>query len=333
MSKMAVGNGITSASCFQPISDFGESQLGQSAGVVPGSKSLDSSADGNVSHKSGKKTSIESAEVDALFSSSSDPEETIRSVVNTTEPWGLNPVDQSTPWDLSELAGETGASTAACSSPSASGDAANLAGSVNATGARAPGLFDATTNSSGGARRIGPSSASASSSVLESNVWPSEPPNGTGIWESHYESLGERTARWQQNSAAQLVAGSGAFCGQATGAQNPHHPGYINTGSNQPGSRTNLGQLQSGVDGGPSLFRSFNRPAPGLFPAAAAATNLGARAVLGASSTNHPLGASIHGAPGAGPTTRSFPLNSSPSLGSPSAWSFPSGPGARKSLS
>ncbi|TPP57838.1 hypothetical protein FGIG_09506 [Fasciola gigantica] len=322
---MAVGNGMTPGSCFQPISEYGENQLGSSTSVVPGSKSLDSTGDGTMSHKSGKKTSIESAEVDALFSS--DPEEAIRSVVNTTEPWGLNPVDQSTPWDLSELASETGTSTVSCGSPSA-GDATNSTGSANPTAPRAPSLFDAPTNASGSARRIGPSSTSSSSSVLESNVWPSEPPNGTGIWESHYENLGERTARWQQNSTAQLVQGSGAFGTQATGAPHSHHPGFVATGSNQSGSRANLGQLQSNVDSGPSLFRGFNRPAPGLFPAAAAGANLGARPVLGTASTTHPLGASIHGAPGTGSATRSFPLNSSPGLGSSSSWSFQSGPGA-----
>lgn len=31
---------------------------------------------------------------------------------------------------------------------------------------------------------------------IESNVWMNEPPNGTGQWEHHYESLGEKTARW-----------------------------------------------------------------------------------------------------------------------------------------
>ncbi|KAL3312486.1 hypothetical protein Ciccas_008923 [Cichlidogyrus casuarinus] len=42
---------------------------------------------------------------------------------------------------------------------------------------------------------------------MESNVWSHEPPNGTGIWEAHYENLGERTAHWQQAAAANNLTG------------------------------------------------------------------------------------------------------------------------------
>lgn len=56
---------------------------------------------------------------------------------------------------------------------------------------------------------------SSSNVPVESNVWPSEPPNGTGIWEMHYEGLGSsasgdsRTNRWKTPASASSLTPGG----------------------------------------------------------------------------------------------------------------------------
>lgn len=125
-----------------------------------------------------------------------DSDDLVRNAVNTTQPWGLNPVDQSTPWKCTESNGLAGLSLT--NSPS------NDSQPISNTGTRGlmldspkPPLLlnfhSRRLSSIGGGGGV-------SDRDLESNVWSNEPPNGTGIWESHYESLGERTARWQSNN-------------------------------------------------------------------------------------------------------------------------------------
>ncbi|CAH8594394.1 unnamed protein product [Dicrocoelium dendriticum] len=302
LSKMNINSALPPASCFQPSQEFTDGQL-----LSSNAKQPDTLPDTTSSQKSRNRSSTDNTEIEALFSL--DPEETLRSMVNTSQPWGLALVDQGTTWDTIELAGDSGNTEASPVS-----DATN-------TSSRAPGSHSGTTfdgPGSGGLQQrriVPPLTGSTIGRDLESNIWPSEPPNGTGIWESHYESLGERTARWQQNIATSL-AQPGFSIHSANG-----HQGLI-TCQNPPCTRP---QLSSGSDNG-ALFRGFTRSTAGLFPnnlstATGCAAGLGPRPVLGAP---HQVGASLHNTPGAVGSSRGFPLTSAPSLVGPGgAWPFP----------
>ncbi|KAL5103292.1 hypothetical protein TcWFU_009099 [Taenia crassiceps] len=126
----------------------------------------------------------------------------INTLINSKECWGQQPVDQTTPWDMALLNEElASASTAASSS-----------GNHNSTGL----LGDAVSLAMKQRRPVRSSSGIANAGVsVESNVWSSEPPTGTGIWEMHYESLGDRSGRWKQpasssTTAAGMVGGGGS---------------------------------------------------------------------------------------------------------------------------
>ncbi|CAL8103310.1 unnamed protein product [Calicophoron daubneyi] len=323
-SKMNMNSVTPSSGCFQSISDFPEGQS-FSPHVPPPSvtaaKPNESPNDlSTTGQKARKKSSIDSAELDALFTS--DPEEAIRTVINTTEPWGVTPVDQSTPWNISELSndGAAGHSVASntCSSPSGA-DGTNGGGRTSNSHNSDSNLFDSQNSASGQhQRRLAPMSNSTMNRDLESNVWPSEPPNGTGIWESHYESLGERTARWQQNVSSNV---------NPSGFPQPvtNHAGLA-SGQAPLGSRPPVNQLPPGSENNP-MYRSFARPAPGLFPVghpltntgASSGTGLGPRPVLGG-----PVGTSMHGTSGPN-SSRAFPLPNSLGIGPGGTWSYPPG--------
>ncbi|KAA0187807.1 hypothetical protein FBUS_10374 [Fasciolopsis buskii] len=93
-------------------------------------------------------------------------------LINSNEGWGKRPVDQSTPWDVSDIArpgldqvGRSGITTPTPGSCSTSAVVGNFRGSSQIQ-------------------------------RHESNVWTSEPPTGTGIWEMHYENNGARSSMW-----------------------------------------------------------------------------------------------------------------------------------------
>ncbi|VEL25210.1 unnamed protein product [Protopolystoma xenopodis] len=162
--------------------------------------------------------------------SSSDIEDIIKSLVNTTEAWGQRPVDQSTPWDLSALssslalaAGNSGSLPGSGDEPSGTtpgspvGHSSRGLATLQSSQSQQPGLLGnavAAMNFQQQQRRLksglsdGPGLVGGLPGGLfvESNIWPNEPPNGTGIWESHYEGLGERTARWQQAQQSHVLA-------------------------------------------------------------------------------------------------------------------------------
>ncbi|KER33681.1 hypothetical protein T265_00563 [Opisthorchis viverrini] len=292
LSKLSVSGAVPSTGCFQPIHDFTDNQL-----LTCTSKPGDLSTDLTDCQKA-KKSSVDSAEVEALFAT--DPEEAVRSIVNTTEPWGIHPVDQSTPWDTSEL--NDVSNTATCGSPSV--DVAN------ATARGTSGMFDGQTSTVQQPRRIGSLSGSAMGRDLESNVWPSEPPNGTGIWESHYENLGERTARWQPSVGSNInQSGFSSLPGT--------HAGFVGPSASNPRP-----QLPPGSESG-SSFRGFARPTSGLFPSALSnPSGIGARPVAGAP---HAIGTPLHNVSPSTGSNRGFPLVSSPNLVTPNGpWPFPS---------
>ncbi|KAL5964030.1 hypothetical protein TSMEX_008225 [Taenia solium] len=130
----------------------------------------------------------------------------INTLINSKECWGQQPVDQTTPWDMALLNEELpSASTAAASS-----------GNHNPTGL----LGDAVSLAMKQRRPIRSSSGIANAGVsLESNVWSSEPPTGTGIWEMHYESLGDRSGRWKQPSSSSSTATVGVVGGGGSGSR------------------------------------------------------------------------------------------------------------------
>nr|CDS32677.2 cell wall protein awa1p [Hymenolepis microstoma] len=130
-------------------------------------------------------------------------ESLIHALINSKECWGRRPIDQTTPWDLSALneelvsvvntvAGVTAAPTAnSNSNQSLLGDAVSLSAAARQRrGVMKPGNVPVAVPS-------------------ESNVWSSEPPNGTGIWEMHYEGSGQgegrTTNRWKTPGGSSVV--------------------------------------------------------------------------------------------------------------------------------
>lgn len=114
------------------------------------------------------KTSVGCAnENDVAFST----EQLCDRLINTNEGWGRRPIDQATPWEPLDL---------------------KLSDQVNRSGITTP---------TPGACPSGYVSGRISHiHSTDSNVWASGPPTGTGIWEMHYESLGGRSAAWQEES-------------------------------------------------------------------------------------------------------------------------------------
>lgn len=137
----------------------------------------------------------------------------MNALVNTKECWGQRPVDQSTPWDVSGLVSEdpnggaaqgSYAQSVSQSSTGLLGDAVSLA-----------------LNQRRGIKGTGGNISSKPGSTVESNVWPSEPPTGTGIWEMHYENLGERTARWKQTGSTTTTASTASTARIISGVSSP----------------------------------------------------------------------------------------------------------------
>ncbi|CAH8530609.1 unnamed protein product [Schistosoma turkestanicum] len=94
-------------------------------------------------------------------------------LINTNEGWGRRPIDQATPWEPLDP---------------------KLSDQVNRSGITTPTPGACPSGYIVGNLRISQTHSS------DSNVWASEPPTGTGIWEMHYESLGGRSAAWQAES-------------------------------------------------------------------------------------------------------------------------------------
>ncbi|VDM32632.1 unnamed protein product [Hydatigera taeniaeformis] len=118
----------------------------------------------------------------------------INTLINSKECWGQQPVDQTTPWDMALLNEELVSASTAASTP----------GNHNSTGL----LGDAVSLAMKQRRSVRNSSGIANVGVsVESNVWSSEPPTGTGIWEMHYESIGDRSGRWKQPSSSAGTVG------------------------------------------------------------------------------------------------------------------------------
>ncbi|VEL31093.1 unnamed protein product, partial [Protopolystoma xenopodis] len=122
----------------------------------------------------------------ASFAFDDDP---VLKLINTHDGWGTRPVDQSIPWDIS--------TTCATSSIVVSSRTA----STTPVPFNQPSLQPQQLML---IRRGIASMPTSDDALPESGVWTSEPPNGTGIWEAHYESMGQRTARWQQQNASQI---------------------------------------------------------------------------------------------------------------------------------
>ncbi|CAI2731313.1 unnamed protein product [Schistosoma spindalis] len=94
-------------------------------------------------------------------------------LINTNEGWGRRPIDQATPWEPLDP---------------------KLSDQVNRSGITTPTPGACPSGYVSGSLRI------SHTLSADSNVWASGPPTGTGIWEMHYESLGGRSAAWQDES-------------------------------------------------------------------------------------------------------------------------------------
>ncbi|CAH8865563.1 unnamed protein product [Trichobilharzia szidati] len=288
-----------------------------------------------------------------IDTSTCDTEEAIRTAVNTTEPWGIHPVDQSTPWNCSEANGDclpthssasitgtpgnndlsTSASRVTGLNQSSGGGVSNIqpSGSITTTATAAT----IATQSSLHSRRL--SSANSSSAVvsrdLESNIWPSEPPNGTGIWESHYESLGERTARWHQSTNSGQPPTTTPLqppplTSQASFASHSLNPAnFVSSQMSQHPShrsRPQQGQIPSNTES----FRGINRGpvVPGTIfplgqppPPTPNVMNLGTRSLFGG---NHSLGQINSNVGGNTGPSRGFPIAAPVNLGPGVSWPY-----------
>ncbi|TGZ72617.1 hypothetical protein CRM22_001990 [Opisthorchis felineus] len=97
-------------------------------------------------------------------------------LINSNEGWGRRPVDQTIPWDFTDLL--------------KAGDQLVRSGITTPTPASRP---------SGGGSGTGFTAFRAplqAQSTIESNVWTNETPTGTAIWELHYENSAARGSVW-----------------------------------------------------------------------------------------------------------------------------------------
>ncbi|CAH8614967.1 unnamed protein product [Schistosoma curassoni] len=312
-------NSNNSVSGFGNPSDFIENQS-LSSNINNNARGSNKLSEFDIGQTSLKKSSSD------IDSSVCDAEEAIRTAVNTTEPWGIHPVDQSTPWNCSEANGDClpiHSSGPITGSPpvSETSAASRISGHNQSSGVST--IQPTGSQSSLHSRRLS-STASSFNRDLESNVWPSEPPNGTGIWESHYESLGERTARWHQNSGNSTQTSQAPFLSQLI---NP--PNFTSNQISHPTirSRPQQGQLPPSTES----FRGINRAVPGTIfpvgqpPSNSSVMNLGTRPIFGG---NHPIGpvnSNIAGTGSGGASSRSFPIANPVNLGSGVSWPYTSG--------
>ncbi|CAH8597393.1 unnamed protein product [Schistosoma intercalatum] len=312
-------NSNNSVSGFGNPSDFIENQS-LSSNINNNARGSNKLSEFDIGQTSLKKSSSD------IDSSVCDAEEAIRTAVNTTEPWGIHPVDQSTPWNCSEANGDClpiHSSGPITGSPpvSETSAASRISGHNQSSGVST--IQPTGSQSSLHSRRLS-STTSSFNRDLESNVWPSEPPNGTGIWESHYESLGERTARWHQNSGNSTQTSQAPFLSQLI---NP--PNFTSNQISHPTirSRPQQGQLPPSTES----FRGINRAVPGTIfpvgqpPSNSSVMNLGTRPIFGG---NHPIGpvnSNIAGTGSGGASSRSFPIANPVNLGSGVSWPYTSG--------
>uniref|UniRef100_A0A3Q0KL69 Cell wall protein Awa1p-like n=2 Tax=Schistosoma mansoni TaxID=6183 RepID=A0A3Q0KL69_SCHMA len=314
-------NSNNSVSGFGNPSDFIENQS-LSSNINNNTRGSNKLSEFDIGQTSLKKSSSD------IDSSTCDAEEAIRTAVNTTEPWGIHPVDQSTPWNCSEANGDClsiHSSGPITGSPPVSETSASsrISGHNQPSGVST--IQPTGSQSSLHSRRLS-STASSFSRDLESNVWPSEPPNGTGIWESHYESLGERTARWHQNSGNSTQTSQAPFLSHLI---NP--PNFTSNQTSHPTirSRPQQGQLPPSTES----FRGINRAVPGTIfplgqpPSNSSVMNLNTRPIFGG---NHPIGpvnSNMVGTGGGsgGGSSRNFPIANPVNLGSGVSWPYTSG--------
>ncbi|KER20353.1 hypothetical protein T265_11084 [Opisthorchis viverrini] len=97
-------------------------------------------------------------------------------LINSNEGWGRRPIDQTIPWDFTDLL--------------KAGDQLVRSGITTPTPAPRP---------SGGGSGTSFTAFRAplqAQSTLESNVWTNETPTGTAIWEMHYENTAARGSVW-----------------------------------------------------------------------------------------------------------------------------------------
>ncbi|VDO07640.1 unnamed protein product [Rodentolepis nana] len=163
-------------------------------------QSLPSTSENKLSNQQTSGEGICSSVSDSGNHSEGQNENLIHALINSKECWGRRPIDQTTPWDLSalneELVSVANSVTAAPavnsnSNQSLLGDAVSLSAAARQRrGVMKPGNVPVAVPS-------------------ESNVWSSEPPNGTGIWEMHYEGGGQgesrATNRWKTPGATSVV--------------------------------------------------------------------------------------------------------------------------------
>ncbi|CAI2732617.1 unnamed protein product [Schistosoma spindalis] len=312
-------NSNNSVSGFGNPSDFIENQS-LSSNINNNTRGSNKLSEFDIGQTSLKKSSSD------IDSSVCDAEEAIRTAVNTTEPWGIHPVDQSTPWNCSEANGDclsihSSGPTTGSPPVSETSTASRISGHNQSSGVST--IQPTGSQSSLHSRRLS-STASSFNRDLESNVWPSEPPNGTGIWESHYESLGERTARWHQNSSNSTQTSQAPFLSQLI---NP--PNFTSNQTSHPTirSRPQQGQLPPNTES----FRGINRAVPGTIfplgqpPSNSSVMNLGTRPIFGG---NHPIGpanSNITGTGSGGGSSRGFPIANPVNLGSGVSWPYTSG--------
>ncbi|CAH8860877.1 unnamed protein product [Trichobilharzia szidati] len=124
------------------------------------------------------KTAIGSANENESTNQAFSTEQLCDRLINTNEGWGRRPIDQATPWEPLD---------------------SKLNDQINRSGITTPTPGACSSGYLSGNYKM-PSQAHTS----DSNVWTSEPPTGTGIWEMHYESLGGRSAAWQTESQSSV---------------------------------------------------------------------------------------------------------------------------------
>ena len=192
----------------------------------------------------------------------------INALVNSKDCWGQRPIDQNTPWDVSLLNEEqASAVTAAASSISSS-----------------IGLLGDALKQRRGVRGV-PAIANSGAVSVESNVWPSEPPTGTGIWEMHYESIGDRSGRWKSQQLQPNPSSSSSSTGPRLDSVNSppgsHRimPSFMNPSSVPPQP-----QAQQGRGGFQNNFFTQQRfgQAGAQPPPASGREVLGPNGILGA---------------------------------------------------
>uniref|UniRef100_A0A5K3FVY9 UBA domain-containing protein n=1 Tax=Mesocestoides corti TaxID=53468 RepID=A0A5K3FVY9_MESCO len=206
----------------------------------------------------------------------------LKALVNTKECWGQRPVDQSTPWDTTLTTDDSGAGSAV---------AFNASGNQTSTGL----LGDAVSlalKQRRGIKGAGSNLVPKQGTSLESNVWSSEPPTGTSIWETHYETLGERTARWKQT--ASTTSGTSRLASDVNSPPGTHRlvPSFIT--QPHPLQPSPVQQQQQSRPFPTSFFPQQPQPRFGQTPG----SGRGPNGILGGTSNFKPLQSAAPGSSG-----------------------------------